>query len=273
MKRPLVFSFINEQRKFLLILLGFLIFMMVVSAGLVLSLGTAIGRFSSNLEKTAIIMGDSKSATKIITEFNPQITETKVIDKEEGVKLLKNWITSTDAISSYIPYTVQIKAKTSEALNKIAKRVDNEKLRFVSGISATPDKSVGIKIMLISGMIFFAIFAALIVCVMHSVKNIIMIHKREIEILNQIGSTNNYIANQIGRVMIGIVLRSGASGLGAGWIMIFLISTLSNSAKVGLLANMGMTRIDWLITFIIAVMVMIVIVFITYRTTIKILEK
>ncbi|MDR2269241.1 MAG: FtsX-like permease family protein [Rickettsiales bacterium] len=277
MAAPLVFSFVNEQQRFLFLLIGFLTFLAITSGGIVLSISTAIGRFSSNLARTGIIQvmrGSSiDTAVKIIGESKFDLVSTKTIDKEESAKLLKNWLKSADALSSYIPHTIQVRAKTTEGLDKIAKRAEAAKLKFIYGRGAAPDRSVGIKIMLISGFVFLTILSALILCIIHSVKNIITIHKREIEILNQVGATSNYIARQIQMAISIISVKASLAGLAGGWLVLMLINGLSRSSHVGLLANMGMVSIDWIITAVISMLMVVLAAFITRRATLKILAK
>jgi cell division protein FtsX len=136
---------------------------------------------------------------------------------------------------------------------------------------ASPDRAVGIKIMLISGFIFLAILFALAMCVVHSVRNIITIHRREIGIMNQIGATPNYIARQIQMAMMALGAKACAAGTIAGWAMMILINGLSRSSHVGLLANMGMDGADWAATFAMSAALVVLIVCITRRTTLKII--
>jgi cell division protein FtsX len=247
--------------------------MIVTSGGIFLSLGSAISRFSNNMGNTAIIMGDSITATKLATEFKTSIASIKTIDKNDGAKLLKNWVSESDALASYIPYTLQIRTKTQNAIEQIKNRATAMNLKFISGASATPDRSIGLKIMFLSGFVFILIFSALGVCIIHSVRNIITIHKREIEILNQIGSTNRYIAGQIQQAMFGIMAKTVSLGFVGGSLMLLIINTLSRSSHVGLLANMGLSFLDWMILLIMAVLIIITTAIISNKTTMKILDK
>lgn len=275
MAPPLVFSFVNEQRRFLFLLIGFLTFLMVVSSGVLLSIATAVGRFSSNLERSGIIQvmrgGSVDAAVKIIDESKPDLASVRTVGKDESSKILNNWLKSPAAVANYIPHTIQIRAKTVAGLDRIAKRAEGAGLKFAHGRGASPDRIVGIKIMLISGFIFMAILLALTLCVVHSVRNIITIHRREIGILGQVGATPNYVARQIQAAMLMLGAKACAAGLIAGWMMMVLINGLSRSSHVGLLANMGMDGFDWAATFAISVALVVLIVFITRRTTLKVI--
>ena len=276
MARPPVFSFVDDQRRFLFLLFGFLTFLIIISSGIILSLSSAIGRFSSNLERTGIIMvmpgGSIDAALKIVNDNKSGIKTVRTIDKAESARMLQNYLKGGDALANYIPTVIQVQTKTTAALDKIAKAGDGAKIRFVHARNAAPDRMVGIKIMGIAAFIFVTILCALVACVTHSAGNIITIHKREIEILHQVGSTNKYIAGQIQTAMLFTGAKAAAAGLIAGWAVLFLANGLSRQSHVGLLANMGMTGTDWIITFAIAVALVITTVVITRRRVLQILN-
>jgi len=276
MAKPLVFSFVNEQRRFLFLLLGFLTFLTIVSGGIILSISTAVGRFSANLERTGIIQvtpgGNLDAALKIANE-QPGIVSVRTVDRSESMRLLQNWLSGGEALASHIPTIIQVQTQTSAQLDNIAKHAGEARLRFTYGRNASPDRMTGIRIIGLAFFIFIAILCALAVCIAHSVKNIITIHKREIEILNQIGATPKYITWQIQMAMLDI----GGKAILAGWLsgaaMLILVNGLSRGAHVGLLANMGMRGTDWLMTVILALTLVILTVWVTRRRALKILAK
>ena len=275
MARPPVFSFVDDQRRFLFLLLGLMTFLIIVSGGVILSLRGAIGRFSSDLERTGIIQvppgGNVDAAMKIADDNKSEIVSVKTIDRAESAKILQNYI-SGGALTNYIPTLIQVRTKTTAGLDKIAKAGADAKLRFTRGRNAAPDRIVGIKIMAIAALIFAMMLAAMVACVMHSVKNVITIHRREIEILHQVGSTNGYIAGQIRAAMLAIGAKAGAAGLLAGWAVLSLVNGLSRQSRVGLLANMGMDGADWIITFALAVSLVVMTVAITRQRALQILR-
>lgn len=253
-------------------------FLAVVSSGVILSLSTAIGRFSSGLEKVGIIQilpgGSVDAALKIVADNKAHIASAKTVDKAESAKLLKNYLKGGDAIMGYIPTVIRIQAKSKTALDAIAKQsYEVPKLRFAHGQSAAPDRSVGIKIMGIAIFLLIVTLGALVMCITYSVKNIVIIHKREIEILHQVGSTNAYIANQIQIAMISIGARAGVFGMFAGWVVLFAANGISRQANVGLLANMGMVGADWAITFALAASLVVLSVLVTRRTAVQVLDR
>jgi cell division protein FtsX len=275
MMRPAVFSFVDDQRRFLCLLIGFMTFLIIASAGVALSISNAIGRFNADMDRSGIIIAraqDMGAAQKITDGAAQSIERAREIDSNDVEKLVGNWL-SGGAARDYIPKMIQVQAKTPAALDAIAKRAAAAKLKFVHSKNAAPDRGIGIKIILISTFVFLAILAALIACIIHSVKNIVMIHRREIEILNQVGAMPKYIAGQMQRAMLGIGIRAAAIGLAAGWAMLLAIGGLSRGARVGLIANMGLDGADWLMTLILAAAVAILVVAVTRRAAIKILEK
>ena len=277
MAKPLVFSFVNEQRRFLFLLLGFLTFLSILSGGVILSLSSAVARFSSGLEKTGLIMvmpgANLDAAKKILEAQKDNIVSARTIDREESSRLLQNWLSGSNTLANHIPTVIQVRAKTTKALDKIANDAAAAKLRFAHGRNAAPDRRVGFRIMTLAGFIFMTILGALGVCIAHSVRNIITIHKREIEIMHQVGSTNNYIAWQIQKAMLEISAKAMAGGWLAGAAMLVLINGLARGARVGLLGQMGMNLTDWMMTIIMAAALVILTVWITRNRAMKILAK
>jgi cell division transport system permease protein len=185
---------------------------------------------------------------------------------------LDKWLGGSDALKNYIPQMIEVRAESKAALSKIAKEAAAAKLRWTSASAATPDRAVGIKIMLLSGLVFLMVLAALGACIIHSVKNIILIHKREIEILNQVGATPRYIAGQIQKAILGIAAKGCLMGWLVGAVMLMLINGLSRGTGVGLLAHMKLSGADWLATLALAVAIVILISVITRAKALSILR-
>ena len=249
--------------------------MAIASMGVVLSISTAIGRFSDNLAKSGVFMimpGESAEAAKKIIDSNAAaIARTAVVDKAESARLLRRWLRAGDALNNYIPQMIQVEVKSRDALAVIEKNAYADKVRFVAAAAATPDRRVGIRIILISAMVGAMVLAALIACIIHSVGNIISIHSRDIGILEQVGATTAYIARQMQMAMLKITMPAATAGLAAGWLMMIAVSGLSRGSRTGLLANIGLSAADWALTAALAAIIVVITAAVTRRTTLKIL--
>jgi hypothetical protein len=91
--------------------------------------------------------------------------------------------------------------------------------------------------------------------------------------LNQVGSTNNYIAGQIQKAMLGVASGAAAAGLAGGGILLVLLNGLSRQSRMGLLANMGLDGGDWLILLALAASLVIMTIWITRSCAMKLLGK
>ena len=272
MARASVFSFVDDQRRFLFALVGFLIFLIAATAGVALALGGAVGRLDANLARTGILQGEVAAMKKVVEESGREVQSAEIIDKKESEKLLSACIKNAGALSGYIPAMTRVVAKSAGGLDAIARRADAAKLRFTYGRGAAPDRAVGIKIIMLSVVVFAMILGALGLIIIHSVKNIVLIHKREISILNQIGATNGYIAGRIQAAMLKISGAAAFAGLSGAMIFMLLVNGLSARSKTGLLAQMGFGINDAIMVAALAVLIVIAISIAAQRTTAKVLN-
>ena len=261
---------------------AFLTFFATVSLGLVMSVNSALSELSDNLGRTGIIQvvhgGGSTgpnlgTARKIITDNQVLIHKSREIKTDESKTLLARWLPSANTIEKYIPVMFEVEAKTTDGLNTIAARARAENLRFVPSVNAGPERRTGIFIMLISVLIFSIVTASLIFGIIHSTKNIIMLHRREIEILSNIGATPRFIAWQIEMKMAVIGIGAVIMGQALGWAVLCGVNYISRASKVGLLSNMSLGFWHYMITLIMAAVIMALIAYITGRTTLKILNN
>jgi cell division protein FtsX len=257
-------------------MIGFMTFLAVLSGGIVLSISNAIRRFSAGLEKSGIIIvmpdASMEAANKIVRDNSANIKSARATGRQDAAKLLKNWLPSTEALHSYIPQIIEIEAASKSALTKIERETAAAKLRFAGAAAASGDRKIGLRIIGLAGFILMVVLGALLICIIHSVRNIILIHAREIEILKQVGAAPKYIAGQIGRTMLGLSVCGVLAGLASGAAMLAAAVGLSRAAKVGLLANMGFGR-DWMALPFMGLGLVIMIMIATRRTAGKLLYK
>ena len=277
MAQPLVFSFMPEQRRFLFAMFCFLTFFATISAGLMLSLNSAISQLHSQLGRTGIIQvmdaGNIDAARRLLTDSSNYIQRSREIGKAESKQMLERWLPSADALAAYIPVMFEVEAKTTSGLNRISERARAVNLRFIPSINAGPERRTARYVMTISGAIFAIVMTALILGIIHSARNIILLHRREIEILSNLGATPTYIAWQIQKTMAKIAALAVAVGVLLGWIILFGINAMSRLSKIGLLSNMNLTGADYALTAILGLVVIAIIAVITGKTTLRILNK
>lgn len=98
-----------------------------------------------------------------------------------------------------------------------------------------------------------------------------MLHKHELEILNQVGATDSFIAKQMQIIVAKISGIACFIGFIVATPILLLILTTAHSARIGLLATLTLSGNAWLALFGLTLSIMIFSVYITKKTTLKIL--
>jgi len=111
------------------------------------------------------------------------------------------------------------------------------------------------------------------VCVSYISRNIAMLHKHELEILNQIGATDKFIANQMQIIVARISSIACSIGFICALPIILMILGTAHSARVGLLATLSLSTTNWMLLVLLPVAIVILSIYITKKTTFKILSE
>ena len=125
---------------------------------------------------------------------------------------------------------------------------------------------------LMSSFILILTLGAIGVCISYIARNTAMLHRRELEILNQIGASDNFIARQMQIIVGKISLTAGAIGFIAAAPVLLLILSSAHSARVGLMAMLGLSIGGWFTLIMLPVAIGVFSIWVTRRTTIKILQ-
>ena len=99
-----------------------------------------------------------------------------------------------------------------------------------------------------------------------------MLHKHELEILNQIGATDKFVAHQMQIIVAKISSIACLIGFLIAMPIICLILSTAHSARVGLLATLSLSTGDIIALFMLPVLIVIFSAYITNKTTLKILS-
>ncbi|MCL1902175.1 MAG: hypothetical protein FWG18_00930 [Alphaproteobacteria bacterium] len=279
MKKPLVFSFVREQRLFLIALLALLSFLAVLCLGLVMSMGTAVTRWNNQWDLMATVQvlpgGADARVQKIITDAHGNIASIKEISTEESARMLRPWLSGGDALSGYIPKMTEIKFKNRPALRDMSEKISGlENVRFVTfaeGMRATI--TVGWKIITLSVLVLMLVLGSIVICISYITKNITLIHRRELEILNQVGARDGFVARQL---MISIA-RLSAAGAGIGFIIaapvLLVIIAMAQGMRVGMFTQMAIPIAGWMILCALAIGIIVLSIYTAFRTVMKILRN
>ena len=276
-KSKLVFSLVHEQSVFMTVVISVLTFLAVLSFGIALSISTGVIRWNNQWEKYATVQitnqDNVKTIKKIFDDNKNRIESVREVSKAEMTNLMKPWISSGAKLDTYLPQMYEIKLKTNADM-KFIKNEISTRAKFLTHTAALQETmNTGWKIVGITTFIFLLMLVSIGVCISYISRNIAMLHKHELEILNQVGANDKFIANQMQIIVGKISIIACAIGFLMAVPVIWMILGTAHSARVGLLTTLTLSGNDWLALSILPIIIVIFSVYITKKTTIKILSK
>lgn len=276
-KTPLVFSLVKEQSLFMTVVISVLTFLSVLAFGISLSIGSGIIRWNNDWDKYATVQvvqqTNTESVKKIFNNNKDKIETLKEIPQSEMKNILQPWVSSGVKLDNYLPQMYEIKVKNKSDI-KVIKEQITPLAKFLTHTSALKTSvSAGWKLLSITTFVLILILSAIGVCVSCISRNIAMLHKHELEILNQVGATDTFIARQ----MQIIIAKISSVACGIGFIsaipILAMILSTAHSAKVGLLATLSLSGWNIIALILLPIVIVIFSVYITKKTTFKILSE
>ena len=274
-KNALVFSVVREQSVFMTVVISVLTFLSVLALGIALSIGTGVIRWNMGWEKYATVQimtpDNTMSVKKIFEENANKIESVNEISKSEMERMMKSWVSGGAKISNYLPQMFEIKLKDAKDMKIIGEKIGG-KAKFIPHSAALKNSvSAGWKLVLITVFVMLLMLVSIGVCVSCISRNIAMLHKHELEILNQVGATDNFIAKQMQIIVAKISALACLIGFIIAMPILELILSTAHSARVGLLATLTLSAIDVIILFALPIFIVMFSVYLTKKTTLKLL--
>jgi len=275
-KRTLVFSLVREQSIFMTVVISILTFLSVLAFGIALAISSGVTKWNNQWDKFATVQItnlDNTGAIKKIFESNAdKIESVNEISKSEMERIMQPWVSSGAKLNQYLPQTFEIHVKNAKDM-EILKQQIVPKAKFLTHASALkPSMSAGWKLVMITSFVLILILASIGACISYISRNIAMLHKHELEILNQVGATDKFIAKQMQIIVAKISTLACLIGFIVATPILMLILATARSARVGLLATLSLSGTAWTILFLLTVAIIVFSVYITKKTTIKILS-
>ena len=277
MKKPIVFSLVHEQSMFMTAIMSLLTFLSVLALGVALSIGTGVMRWNSQWElfATVQVMDSGKSATtrKIIADNADKIDQATEITTEQMTELMSPWISGGGVLKNYLPQMWEIRFKSKSDMDAVGEQL-SKNARFLTHATALKTSTrAGWQMILMSSLILTLTLGAIGLCISYIARNIALLHRRELEILNQIGASDNFVAHQM-QIIVGkiCIIATGIGFLAAAPVLLLILSA-SHSARVGLMAMMGLSGMGRLTLLLLPVAIVVFSIWITRRTTLKILQN
>lgn len=277
-KKPIVFSLVQEQSIFMTAIMSLLTFLAVLAFGIALAIGTGVLRWNSQWDLIATVQvmdsKNSEAVQKIINENKEKIAIVNEITTDQMRDLLSPWMSSGgSALENYLPKMYELQFNSTEDLESVKKEV-SEYARFLTHAQALKSStSAGWKMILISSFVLLLTLGAIGVCISYIAKNTALLHKRELEILNQIGATDSYVARQMQVIIAKICIMAGAAGFIVATPVLLLILGAAHSARVGLMAMLSISGWGWIMLLLLPIAIIVFAIWITKRTTINILKN
>lgn len=278
MKKPVVFSLLHEQSIFMTAIMGLLTFLAVLALGISLSIGTGVMRWNSQWDLFAtvqIMNADAESKIKNIIDTNKdKITTVNEISTEQMKELMRPWLTGGgEALEKYLPKMYELEFNSKQALQSIGQEISKQ-ARFLTHADALKSStSAGWKMILISTFVLLLTLGAIGVCISYIARNTAMLHKRELEILNQIGARDIFVARQMQIIVAKISVIAAGAGFAVAIPVLLLILSTAHSARVGLMAMLGLSSIGWTLLVLLPIAIIIFAIWITKKTTLNILKN
>lgn len=276
-KKPIVFSLVQEQSIFMTAIMSLLTFLAVLAFGIALSIGTGVMRWNTQWDLFATVQvmnSDEVSAVKKIIDTNEEkIIVINEITTDQMKDLLGPWISGGGALENYLPTMYELQFKTKEDLKNVQEQISDH-ARFLTHSEALKSStSAGWKMILISTFVLLLTLGAIGICISYIARNTALLHKRELEILNQIGATDAYVAHQMQIIIAKICTLAGLIGFLVAAPFLLLIISAAHSARVGLMAMLSISGWGWLVLMLLPVVIVIFAIWMTKRTTINILKN
>lgn len=273
-----VFSLVREQSVFLTVLMSVLSFLAVLCLGLTISIGTSVSRWGGSFEKMAtvqIMPGGSMGAVQnILDENKNKIVSSTHISDDEVARMLKPWLGNSAVLKDYVPKMMEVKFKSKSDVNAVGDKLrELTNVRFLTHADGVRNTvRAGWQIMIIAIFVMLLAFGAIGACVIYITRNIALVHKKELEIMNLVGANDKFVSRQLERVIGKISIMASAIGFGVAALFLLFINHMANKTRVGLMAGMDISGAGWCVLLGMGIGLVVLSVYIARKTTYRVLE-
>ncbi len=276
-KNKLVFSLVREQSIFMTVVISVLTFLAVLAFGIALAVGGGVIRWNNQWDKYATVQitnpDNAGYVKKVFEENSDKFDNIQEISKDQMEKMLHNWISNGAKVNNYLPIMYEIKLKKHDDMKLIRDKISSRAKLLPHTSALKTSVSAGWKLVSITTLILLLMLTSIGVCVSYISRNIAMLHKHELEILNQVGATDKFIAKQMQIIVAHISTIACAIGFISATPIILMILSTAHSARVGLMATLTLSLSDWILLILLPIIIVMFSVYITKKTTFKILSE
>ena len=277
MKRTTVFSLVHDQSVFMTVIMALLNFLAIMALGIAISIATGVARWNAQWDLFATVQvtnqNNESAVRKILADNNTKMETMREISNDEMSALMRPWISGGGALQNYLPKMWEVKFKSESDLKSVSDAVSKHGRFLTHADAVSPSTSAGWKMILIAGLILAMTLGTIAICVSYIARNTAMLHKRELEILNQIGATDSFVAHQMQIIVIKICATAGIIAFVAAAPVLMLVISAAHSARIGLMAMLGISGGGWACLALLPILITIFAIWMTRRTTLNILQN
>jgi len=276
-QKPVVFSLIKEQSTFMTAIMSVLTFLSVLTLGIALMIGTGAMRMNAQWDLFATIqttdVNDAPKIREILDKNKNIIVSSTEISNDQMTNLMSPWVSGGAALQKYLPQMWEVKFATTKDLKSVQTQI-TPYAKFLTHKNALKDPiRAGWYLIAIAALVLAVALGAITICISYIAHNTAMLHKRELEILNQIGASDAFVARQMQIIVARICSRATFYGFVIALPFLLLILYTSHTTRVGLMAMIGLNGFGWTLLILLPIIITIFATHITKHTTKKILEN
>ena len=276
-KKPIVFSLVHDQSVFMTAIMSLLTFISVLALGLALAIGTGVMRWNAQWDLFATVQvmdsANTDATRQTINRNQDKMLSVREISSDEMSNLMRPWLSGGKTLSNYLPQMWEIQFKSKSDLISVQPEFEKTS-RFLPHASALKTStSAGWKMIAISILVLSLTLGSIGVCISYIARNTAMLHRRELEILNQIGASDNFVARQMQKIVARIATLSATCGFLVATPVLLLILATAHSSRVGLMSMLNLSGWGWFTLLMMAILIIVFAIWITRRTTLNILRK
>jgi cell division transport system permease protein len=273
-RHPLVFSFVREQAIFLTTLIALLSFLATLALGITIGIGAGVNSWNSKWDTFATIQVLPGGDFNAVQEIAKTAKNVNIIPDQDVAKMLRPWLGGSSTLQQYLPKMIEVEvSKKSDLIGLEQQALNLPNVRFITHADGAKNiTNAGWQIMGISIVVMLMILSAISLCISYITRNITLIHKRELEILTQIGASDLFVARQMQTIITKISALAAAIGLLVAIPMILLIISMASGTRIGLMAQMHIPVAGWVAIVLLPIGIIVLTAWLARKTTLKILS-
>ncbi|MBD5389361.1 hypothetical protein HDR63_03860 [bacterium] len=277
MKKPIVFSLMRDQSVFMTVIMSLLTFLAMLALGISLSIGTGIARWRAQWDRFATVQimstDNAAAAVKTIEQNRDKFESVRELNTPEMQDMLRPWLSGGADLTKYLPKMYEIKFRDPADMASIGADI-SKNARFLTHASALKTSmGAATRLAWISGLMLALILGTIGLCITHIARNTAQLHRRELEILTQIGARDAFVARQMQMIVARISLTAALIGSAAAAPILALILATAHGARVGLMAMMGLGGGARAALVAMPIVIVIFAIWATRRTTFALLKN